>query len=155
MQILMVDLNPGRAAASTAANNLFRCLLGAGSTAVVILMIEKMGVGWTYTFAALVWTLFSPLLIWMIWIGPKWRKEKKASAEKEQETHNPKSENTDTSGQAASGKIKQPDGHYATRVADEQNELDRERDKLAMQKADPSDRKELATEPAAPEKADR
>ena len=77
MQILMVDLNPGHAAASTAANNLFRCLLGAGSTAVVIPMIDKMGVGWTYTFAALVWTLFSPLLVWMIRIGPVWRKQKK------------------------------------------------------------------------------
>lgn len=96
LQILMVDLNPGHAAASTAANNLFRCLLGAGSTAVVIPMIEKMGVGWSYTFAALVWALFSPLLIWMMWTGPKWRKAKKARAdEKNNITRSPEADEAD------------------------------------------------------------
>lgn len=77
MQILMVDINPGDAAAATAANNLFRCLLGAGSTAVVVPMIDRMGVGWSYTFASLVWIAFSPFLWALMKYGPKWRKEKK------------------------------------------------------------------------------
>ena len=85
MQILMVDINPGDAAAATAANNLFRCLLGAGSTAVVVPMIDRMGVGWSYTFASLVWIAFSPLLWALMKYGPKWRKEKKTKIDAEKE----------------------------------------------------------------------
>lgn len=81
MQILMIDINPGNAAAATAANNLFRCLLGAGSTAVVVPMIDKMGVGWTYTFASLVWIGLSPCLWALTRYGPEWRKDKKVKAE--------------------------------------------------------------------------
>ena len=77
MQILMVDINPGNAASATAANNLFRCLLGAGSTAVVVPMIDKMGVGWAYTFASLVWIALSPSLWLLMKYGPGWRKDKK------------------------------------------------------------------------------
>lgn len=76
LQILMVDLNPGRAASATAANNLFRCLLGAGATSVVGPMIGRMGVGGTYTFIAGVWLLFSPLLFYLMRVGPRWRREK-------------------------------------------------------------------------------
>lgn len=36
MNTLVIDLNPNSAAASTAANNLIRCLLGAGAVAVVV-----------------------------------------------------------------------------------------------------------------------
>lgn len=81
MQILMVDLNPGNAASATAANNLFRCLLGAGSTAVVVPMIDKMGVGWAYTFASLVWIALSPSLWLLMKYGPGWRKDKKEREE--------------------------------------------------------------------------
>ena len=77
MQILMIDINPGNAASATAANNLFRCLLGAGSTAVVVPMIERMGVGWAYTFASLVWIALSPCLWLLMKYGPGWRKDKK------------------------------------------------------------------------------
>lgn len=70
MQILIVDINPGNAPSSTAANNLFRCLLGAGSTAVVVPMIDRMGVGWTYTFASLVWIALSPSLWLLMKYGP-------------------------------------------------------------------------------------
>lgn len=77
MQILIVDINPSNAAASTAANNLFRCLLGAGATAVVLPMIDRMGVGWAYTFSSLVWIALSPSLWLLMKYGPRWRKEKK------------------------------------------------------------------------------
>ena len=84
LQILMVDIYPGNAAAATAASNLFRCLLGAGSTSVVVPMINRMGVGWTYTFAGLVWIAFSPFLWALMKYGPIWRKEKKIKAEEKE-----------------------------------------------------------------------
>ena len=77
MQILLVDLNPGNAAASTAAVNLFRCLLGAGSTAATVPMINRMSIGWTYTFAGILWLSLSPMLWLMTKYGPRWRKAKK------------------------------------------------------------------------------
>lgn len=84
LQILMVDLNPGKAASATAANNLFRCLLGAGSTAVVLPMINKMGIGWAYTFASLVWIALSPTLWLLMKYGPRWRKEKKEKEDRKE-----------------------------------------------------------------------
>ena len=85
MQILIVDIHPGNAASVTAANNLFRCLLGAGSTAVVVPMIDKMGVGWAYTFASLVWIALSPTLWLLMKYGPGWRKEKKEKEDRKEE----------------------------------------------------------------------
>jgi len=41
-------------------------------------MVNKIGVGWTYTFASLVWIAFSPCLWALMKYGAKWRKEKKA-----------------------------------------------------------------------------
>ena len=93
MQILIVDIHPGNAASVTAANNLFRCLLGAGSTAVVVPMIDKMGVGWAYTFASLVWIALSPTLWLLMKYGPGWRKEKK---EKEDRKKKAKVEEAET-----------------------------------------------------------
>ena len=93
MQILIVDIHPGNAASVTAANNLFRCLLGAGSTAVVVPMIDKMGVGWAYTFASLVWIALSPTLWLLMKYGPGWRKEKK---EKEDRKKKAKDEEAET-----------------------------------------------------------
>ena len=84
MQVLMTDINPGKAASSTAANNLFRCLLGAGSTAAVVPMIDKMGVGWAYTFASLVWIALSPTLWLLMKYGPIWRKEKKEEEDRKE-----------------------------------------------------------------------
>ncbi len=144
MTILMVDLNPGHAAASTAASNLFRCLLGAGSTAVVVPMIEKMSVGWTYTFAALTWTLFSPLLFWLIRVGPGWRKAKKAREDqKERELKNAEAEEK-TDIQASSEKT-QLNGTTAVATPQEPQTL---------QNVDLSGRKELAVEPGLSDKSD-
>lgn len=74
---LIVDFFPTRAASATASNNLLRCLLGAGATAVVVPMINAMGRGWTFTFLALVLVVTSP----MIWInfgrGIQWREERR------------------------------------------------------------------------------
>ena len=45
---LMVDLYPGQGASATAANNLYRCLAGAGTTAFIDPLINTMGVGTRY-----------------------------------------------------------------------------------------------------------
>lgn len=82
MAILMVDVYPGRRATATAADNLVRCPLGAGATAVVIPMLDATGRGWTYTFASLVWVLFRPCLWALMKYGPDWRKEKTEKEEK-------------------------------------------------------------------------
>ncbi|EAQ93026.1 hypothetical protein CHGG_01261 [Chaetomium globosum CBS 148.51] len=73
LSVLMVDVYPQAPATATAANNLVRCWLGAGASAVIIPMIDAMTSGWAYTFIALVYLLLAPLL-WVImrW-GPAWR----------------------------------------------------------------------------------
>jgi MFS family permease len=79
MNILMVDIYQGRPASATAANNLTRCLLGAGATAAVIPLTESIGIGWTCTLAAGLWGGFSlPLLLFLMRVGPRWRREAKA-----------------------------------------------------------------------------
>jgi multidrug resistance protein len=84
LSVLMVDVYPQAPATATAANNLVRCWLGAGASAIIIPMINAMSSGWAYTFIALLYVLMAPLL-WVImrW-GPRWRSERIA-AEKAQE----------------------------------------------------------------------
>lgn len=81
---LMVDNFPERAATAMAANNLFRCLMGAGATAAVGPMLNAWGAGWTYTFFALLWLVFSPACFLLIKKGPQWRGERKAREEVKQ-----------------------------------------------------------------------
>ena len=63
LSTLMVDLWPGRSGAATAANNFFRCELGAGASAAVQPMVEAMGRGWAYTILAGVAAAAIPLLV--------------------------------------------------------------------------------------------
>jgi hypothetical protein len=73
---LLIDFYPKSAATATAANNLVRCLLGAGFTAAVIPMIDAMGRGWTFTFLTLFLTVTSPML-WLVYFrGLGWRNER-------------------------------------------------------------------------------
>lgn len=75
VQVLLVDTFPGRAGSATAANNLMRCWFGAGVTSGVIPLINKIGIGWTTTFFALLPVLFSPILWYVMVNGPQWRRE--------------------------------------------------------------------------------
>ncbi|RMZ87580.1 hypothetical protein DV736_g5197, partial [Chaetothyriales sp. CBS 134916] len=50
---LMADIWPGKVAAAAAANNMFRCGLGAAATAAIEPMSAAMGRGWAYTILAL------------------------------------------------------------------------------------------------------
>ncbi|KAL2004420.1 hypothetical protein VTN02DRAFT_31 [Thermoascus thermophilus] len=79
---LLVDIYPNAAAAATASNNFFRCLLGAGATAALVPMLDAMGRGWCFTFIAFVMILFTfPLLLAVIRFGPRWREERRAKQE--------------------------------------------------------------------------
>lgn len=72
---LMLDLYPGKAGTVTAANNLLRCLLGAGATALVLPMINGIGVGWAVTIFAFLNVAALPLLWYIMRQGPGWRAE--------------------------------------------------------------------------------
>lgn len=77
LSTLIVDLYPEKPATAIAANNLARCLVGAGGTAVIETMLNAMGRGWCYTFLALVVALFSPILFISTKWGPGWREERR------------------------------------------------------------------------------
>ncbi|OBT96583.1 hypothetical protein VE01_05341 [Pseudogymnoascus verrucosus] len=49
MNLLLVDLYPNSPSTASAANNLTRCLMAAGGSAVIEPMIRAMGAGWAYT----------------------------------------------------------------------------------------------------------
>ncbi|KIW39152.1 uncharacterized protein PV06_08954 [Exophiala oligosperma] len=85
---LLIDFYPKSPATATAANNVVRCLLGAGATAAVIPMINAWGRGWTFTFLTLFLVATSPMLWVVYFLGPKWRKqrlERERSAKREKE----------------------------------------------------------------------
>lgn len=74
--VLMVDIYPDAPAAATAANNLVRCWLGAGASALIIPMINSMTSGWAYTFIGFLYILLGPLLWVIMRFGPRWREER-------------------------------------------------------------------------------
>ncbi|KAJ5910691.1 hypothetical protein N7504_005334, partial [Penicillium tannophilum] len=75
LSTLVVDINYSSAATATAANNLCRCLMGAGTTAFVAPLIDAIGIGWTGTIIAVLWVICSPLL-WAVRVrGHGWRKQ--------------------------------------------------------------------------------
>ncbi|RGP78214.1 dityrosine transporter [Fusarium longipes] len=82
---LLIDIHPGKPGTASAANNLTRCLVGAGASAAIIPMIDAMGVGWAFTLVGGLYILGCPVLIaLMIW-GIRWREElrvKRARKEK-------------------------------------------------------------------------
>jgi len=77
LNTLAVDMTPEAPATAVAANNLVRCVFGAGGTAVVESMLRAMGRGWMYTFWALVLVLFSPILWLLSTRGPGWREQRR------------------------------------------------------------------------------
>ncbi|KAI1081394.1 putative MFS transporter [Whalleya microplaca] len=75
LNTLVVDINKETPATAVAANNLFRCLMGAGAAAIANPLIDHIGIGWTGTFIAFLWVLFSPSLWAVMRYGPRWRAE--------------------------------------------------------------------------------
>ncbi|KAF1960519.1 MFS general substrate transporter [Byssothecium circinans] len=77
MSVMLVDYYPLSPSTATAANNLVRCLMGAGGTAIINIMIETMGRGWCFTFIAGVIAAMSPSLWVLLKWGPKWREDRR------------------------------------------------------------------------------
>ena len=73
LSTLIVDLHPEAPATATAANNLVRCLLGAAATAAIEHMIQGMGLGWCFTFLALLILVLMPALRLIDQRGLHWR----------------------------------------------------------------------------------
>jgi MFS family permease len=76
LSALMVDLWPDSAAAATAANNLFRCELGAAASAAISPMGTAMGWGWAYTTLGLIAIAASPCLWFIMTSGMKLRQKR-------------------------------------------------------------------------------
>ncbi|KAF7325618.1 MFS domain-containing protein [Mycena kentingensis (nom. inval.)] len=81
-QTLLLDLVPAQASFVTACmqNNLVRCALSAITIAVIQLIINAMGVGWTYVLLAGICVLVSPLMVVVRKIGPEWRKRRRGAS---------------------------------------------------------------------------
>ncbi|KAI0104761.1 MFS general substrate transporter [Nemania sp. FL0031] len=84
----LIDIFPEQKAASSASVNLARCLLAAGGTSIVTIIIDAVGVGWTFTIAiaAQIVAFVGVIIQWRY--GGKWRREAEKArmqAEKENE----------------------------------------------------------------------
>jgi MFS family permease len=73
---LIVDCHVRRPATASAANNMFRCMFGAGAVAGAIPLINLIGIGWTGTMIAFIWVLCSPTLWYVYFWGHNFRKGK-------------------------------------------------------------------------------
>ncbi|KAI9820353.1 MAG: hypothetical protein M1827_005975 [Pycnora praestabilis] len=82
LNILMIDIYPGKPATATAASNLVRCELGAAASAAIVPMINAMGRGWAITLLALIFVAYSPALFVIMRYGMKWRKQRREREEK-------------------------------------------------------------------------
>ncbi|KAH6676271.1 major facilitator superfamily domain-containing protein [Halenospora varia] len=78
LSTLVVDLYPQSPSTATAANNLVRCLIGAGGTGIISIMIDHMGRGWCFTFISLVCMVTMPMLWVELKWGPGWREERRS-----------------------------------------------------------------------------
>lgn len=80
--ILLVDIHPGKAGTASAANNLARCLVGAGASAAIVPMIDAMGTGWACTLISGLYVVFSPALYVLVVKGMGWRRELREKEER-------------------------------------------------------------------------
>ncbi|KAI6153930.1 hypothetical protein BKA82DRAFT_367605 [Pisolithus tinctorius] len=77
-QTLLVDLLPAHGSSVTACNNLVRCTFGAVCVSVIDLMLNGVGVGWTYTILALISLCTSPMIWLIVRLGPRSRAKRRA-----------------------------------------------------------------------------
>ena len=73
--VLLIDVSPGHAGAAVAANNLARCLLGALFSAVIVPMIDRLGVGWAFVLLGLLYLVFLPFMFLLMRNGIRYRQE--------------------------------------------------------------------------------
>lgn len=63
MQILLIDLDPGKPATATVAVNLVRYLLRTGIITLVSSIRDAIRGKWTFAFIRLIWLAFSPIIL--------------------------------------------------------------------------------------------
>lgn len=91
VNVLIIDLHRDRAATASAAGNLVRCLMGAGSAAIVNTIIDSVGIGWCFTiWGLLVIGLSVPLLGIVCQWGPGWRARRLKIREEKKARHKAK-----------------------------------------------------------------
>ncbi|KAF9460102.1 major facilitator superfamily domain-containing protein [Collybia nuda] len=78
-QTLMIDLMPGQGSSITACNNFVRCSLSAALVSVIQLIIDAVGVGWTYVILSGLSLFALPLLYLEMKVGPKCRGKRQSS----------------------------------------------------------------------------
>ncbi|KAI0532285.1 major facilitator superfamily domain-containing protein [Xylaria digitata] len=112
LSTLIVDINPGVAGAATAANNLTRCLVGAGASAFISPLMTAVGAGWAFTIIALSYVVFFPALWLVLRNGVEWRKEKAHKTElKRQQQQQPETQDEKSVNRvAAPGQGSEKDG---------------------------------------------
>lgn len=82
---LIVDIHPRKAGSAVAANNLTRCILGAGSSAAVVPMINAWGAGGAFTFFGGLFVVFAPAIWLVMHFGIRWRGEYRAKEVRKEE----------------------------------------------------------------------
>ncbi len=82
LNVLMVDIYPGKPSVATAANNFTRCEIGAVFSAILLPLVDSIGWGWAYTLLALLFVVSIPMLLFVMQRGPKWRKQRKESEDR-------------------------------------------------------------------------
>ncbi|KAF8859713.1 MFS multidrug transporter-like protein, partial [Acephala macrosclerotiorum] len=82
LNVLMVDIYPGKPSVATAANNFVRCEIGAIFSAVLLPLVDAIGWGGAYTLLAGLFVGFAPMLLLIMARGPKWRRERKEREDK-------------------------------------------------------------------------
>lgn len=92
VSVLLIDVTPGHAGAAVAANNLARCLLGALFSAVIVPMIDGMGIGWAFFMLGCLYVVFMPLNLLLMRNGVRYRAEMKASEERRRDKRHQKKE---------------------------------------------------------------
>lgn len=75
MNTLIVDTHVTQPATAVAANNLFRCLMGAGAAAIALPVINRIGMSWTGIVVAAIWVALSPCLWVVLFRGARWRRQ--------------------------------------------------------------------------------
>ena len=70
---MYVDLHPKEPGLASVAISLTRCLVAAAGVAVMELLLEDIGAGWTFTFYGLLCGLSVPMLLVVRLRGMVWR----------------------------------------------------------------------------------
>lgn len=69
----MVDIHPDKSGLASVAVSLTRCTAAAVGVSVQQILMDEIGIGWTFTLFSLLCTLAVPMLLIVRTKGPRWR----------------------------------------------------------------------------------